>query len=57
MAGPYAIVGPDTTIDCKGEPLKRRDESKLSDVGYEDVGGVSKQAPTRHLTCATFAAS
>lgn len=41
--GPYAIVGPDTLVDCKGDPLKRRDESKLSDVGYDDVGGVSKQ--------------
>ncbi len=41
--GPYAIVGPDTLVDCKGDPIKRRDESKLSEVGYEDVGGVSKQ--------------
>jgi transitional endoplasmic reticulum ATPase len=41
--GPYAIVGPDTLVDCKGDPIKRRDESKLSDVGYDDVGGVSKQ--------------
>jgi transitional endoplasmic reticulum ATPase len=41
--GPYAIVGPDTLVDCKGDPIKRRDESKLTDVGYDDVGGVSKQ--------------
>ncbi len=41
--GPYAIVGPDTLVDCKGDAIKRRDESSLADVGYDDVGGVSKQ--------------
>ena len=30
-------------MDCKGDPIKRRDENKLDDVGYDDVGGVSKQ--------------
>ena len=47
--GPYAIVGPDTLVDCKGDPIKRRDESKLSDVGYDDVGGVSKQVGVRAM--------
>lgn len=41
--GPYAIVGPDTLVDCKGDAIKRRDESSLADVGYDDVGGVGRQ--------------
>jgi transitional endoplasmic reticulum ATPase len=40
---PYCIVAPDTTIFCEGEPIKREDEEKLDDVGYDDVGGVRKQ--------------
>jgi hypothetical protein len=28
---------------CEGEPIKREDEEKLADVGYDDVGGVRKQ--------------
>ena len=28
---------------CLGEPVKREDEEKLDDVGYDDVGGVRKQ--------------
>lgn len=40
---PYCIVAPDTEIFCEGDPIKREDEDKLDDVGYEDVGGVRKQ--------------
>eukprot|EP01023_Acetabularia_acetabulum_P019529 TRINITY_DN1996_c0_g1_i1.p1 TRINITY_DN1996_c0_g1~~TRINITY_DN1996_c0_g1_i1.p1 ORF type:complete len:806 (-),score=204.16 TRINITY_DN1996_c0_g1_i1:238-2655(-) len=39
----YCIVAPDTEIYCEGEPIKREDEERLDDVGYEDVGGVRKQ--------------
>lgn len=39
----YCIVAPDTEIYCEGEPIKREDEEKLDDVGYDDVGGVRKQ--------------
>jgi len=39
----YCIVAPDTEIYCEGEPIKREEEEKLDDVGYEDVGGVRKQ--------------
>jgi hypothetical protein len=39
----YCIVAPDTEIFCEGEPIKREDEEKLDDVGYDDVGGVRKQ--------------
>ncbi|KAI3862864.1 hypothetical protein MKW92_009078 [Papaver armeniacum] len=41
--GEYCIVAPDTEIFCEGEPIKREDEEKLNEVGYDDVGGVRKQ--------------
>ncbi|MED6144717.1 AAA ATPase cdc48 [Stylosanthes scabra] len=41
--GEYCVVAPDTEIFCEGEPLKREDEERLDDVGYDDVGGVRKQ--------------
>ncbi|CAD7700898.1 unnamed protein product, partial [Ostreobium quekettii] len=41
--GEYCIVAPDTAIYCEGDPIKREDEEKLDDVGYDDVGGVRKQ--------------
>ena len=40
---PYAIVAPDTEIFCEGEPIRREDEERLDDVGYDDVGGGRKQ--------------
>ncbi|TQD96803.1 hypothetical protein C1H46_017535 [Malus baccata] len=39
----YCIVAPDAEIFCEGEPVKREDEERLEDVGYDDVGGVRKQ--------------
>jgi len=30
-------------IHCEGEPIKREDEEKMDDVGYDDIGGVRKQ--------------
>merc|ERR1712054_673421 len=39
----YCIVAPDTVIHCEGDPIKRDDEERLDDVGYDDVGGVRKQ--------------
>merc|ERR1719194_200573 len=39
----YCIVAPDTVIHCEGEPIKREDEEKMDDVGYDDIGGVKKQ--------------
>lgn len=41
--GEYCVVAPDTEIFCEGEPIKREDEEKLNEVGYDDVGGVRKQ--------------
>ncbi|XP_024396702.1 cell division control protein 48 homolog A [Physcomitrium patens] len=39
----YCIVAPDTEIFCEGEPVKREDEERLNEVGYDDVGGVRRQ--------------
>jgi transitional endoplasmic reticulum ATPase len=39
----YCIVAPDTIIHCEGDPLKREDEERLDDVGYDDVGGCRRQ--------------
>uniref|UniRef100_A0A0N5A9U8 vesicle-fusing ATPase n=1 Tax=Syphacia muris TaxID=451379 RepID=A0A0N5A9U8_9BILA len=41
---PSCIVAPDTVIYCEGEPIKREEEEEnLSEVGYDDIGGVRKQ--------------
>ncbi|KAI8908432.1 P-loop containing nucleoside triphosphate hydrolase protein, partial [Gorgonomyces haynaldii] len=41
---PYCIVAQDTVIHCEGDPIKREDEeSNLSAVGYDDIGGCRKQ--------------
>jgi len=56
---PYCIVEPQTVIHCDGDPVKREDEEKLDEVGYDDLGGVRKQLgmiremielPLRHPT-------
>mmetsp|Transcript_25624 Transcript_25624/g.40292 ORF Transcript_25624/g.40292 Transcript_25624/m.40292 type:complete len:805 (-) Transcript_25624:252-2666(-) len=56
---PYCIVAPDTVIHCEGEPIRREDEEKLDEVGYDDIGGCRKQMaqiremielPLRHPT-------
>ncbi|CAE7515229.1 CDC48E, partial [Symbiodinium microadriaticum] len=36
---PYGVVAPDTEIHCEGEPVKREDEERLDEVGYDDIGG------------------
>ena len=38
----YCVVSPDTEIFCEGEPVKREDEDKLNEIGYDDIGGGSK---------------
>mmetsp|Transcript_63076 Transcript_63076/g.167250 ORF Transcript_63076/g.167250 Transcript_63076/m.167250 type:complete len:796 (-) Transcript_63076:196-2583(-) len=40
--GEFVIVAPDTVIHCEGEPVKREDEERLDDVGYDDIGGCKK---------------
>ncbi|KAL5726072.1 Cell division control protein 48 E [Ranunculus cassubicifolius] len=39
----YCVVAPDTEIFCEGEPVKREDEERMDEVGYDDVGGVRKE--------------
>lgn len=39
----FCIVAPETVIHCDGEPVKREDEERLDEVGYDDLGGVRKQ--------------
>jgi len=55
----FCIVAPDTVIHCEGDPIKREDEERLDDVGYDDIGGCRKQLaqirelvelPLRHPT-------
>jgi transitional endoplasmic reticulum ATPase len=53
------IVAPDTISHCEGEPVKREDEERLDEVGYDDIGGMRRQLaqiremielPLRHPT-------
>jgi transitional endoplasmic reticulum ATPase len=41
--GEYCIVGPDTEIVCEGESLGRDEDERLNEIGYDDIGGCSKQ--------------
>ena len=56
---PYGVCAPDTEIHCEGEPVKREDEERADDVGYDDIGGCRRQMaqiremielPLRHPT-------
>jgi len=56
---PFGVIAPDTEIHCEGEPVKREDEERLDDVGYDDIGGCRRQMgqiremielPLRHPT-------
>lgn len=55
----YCLIGPDTIIDSDGDPLDRDIAGALGEVGYDDIGGCSKQLkqirelvelPLRHPT-------
>ena len=39
----YCVVTPNTEIFSEGEAVKREDEERLDEVGYDDVGGLRKQ--------------
>ena len=39
----YCVVGEQTEITCEGEPLGRDEDSRLDEVGYDDIGGCDKQ--------------
>lgn len=55
----HGIVAPTTVLYTEGEPIKREEEERLDDVGYDDIGGCRKQMaqiremielPLRHPT-------
>jgi transitional endoplasmic reticulum ATPase len=57
--GECVVVAPETVIHTDGEPVKREDEDRMDEVGYDDIGGVRKQLaqiremielPLRHPT-------
>ena len=33
---PYGVCAPDTEIYCEGEPVKRADEERADEVGYDE---------------------
>jgi transitional endoplasmic reticulum ATPase len=37
------IVGPDTELFYEGDPLDKSEDDRNNDIGYDDVGGCSKQ--------------
>ncbi len=39
----YCIVGADTEIITEGDALGREEDERLDEVGYDDIGGCSKQ--------------
>lgn len=41
--GEFVVVSPDCAIHCEGEPIKREDEERSGEVGYDDIGGVRRQ--------------
>jgi len=40
------VVEPNCVIHSDGTPLKREDEERLDEIGYDDLGGVRKQLAT-----------
>jgi transitional endoplasmic reticulum ATPase len=43
----FGVVAPESVVYTEGEPLERdeADPDRGSDVGYDDIGGLSKQVP------------
>ncbi|KAK7849585.1 cell division cycle protein 48 homolog [Quercus suber] len=41
--GEYCVAAPDTEVFCEGEAVRREDEERLDEIGYDDIGGVRKQ--------------
>ncbi|GMH27903.1 hypothetical protein Nepgr_029746 [Nepenthes gracilis] len=39
----YCVVTPNPKIYCEGERVKREEENRLDEVGYDDIGGVRKE--------------
>lgn len=39
----YCIIGPETVITYEGEPLGREEDPTLTEPGYDEIGGCSRQ--------------
>jgi transitional endoplasmic reticulum ATPase len=39
----YCIINDKTEIFADGEPLERKEDGRLDEIGYDDIGGCSKQ--------------
>jgi transitional endoplasmic reticulum ATPase len=39
----YCVISDETDVFTDGGPLERKDDSRLDDVGYDDIGGCSRQ--------------
>jgi transitional endoplasmic reticulum ATPase len=39
----YGIAGKDTEMISEGDPLGRDEDERLNEIGYDDIGGCSKQ--------------
>ena len=35
---PHGIVSNETEIHCEGDPIKKEDEERADDLGYDDIG-------------------
>lgn len=39
----YCIINDETDIFCEGEALERKEDTRLDDIGYDDIGGCGRQ--------------
>ena len=39
----YCIINDETEIFCEGEALERKEDTRLDDIGYDDIGGCGRQ--------------
>lgn len=39
----FAIIGPETRIEYENTPLKRSEDDRLDEIGYDDIGGCGRQ--------------
>mmetsp|Transcript_12626 Transcript_12626/g.18965 ORF Transcript_12626/g.18965 Transcript_12626/m.18965 type:complete len:959 (+) Transcript_12626:31-2907(+) len=39
----FCIVGEETEIFCDGDPIPREEDSRLDEIGYDDIGGCNRQ--------------
>ena len=39
----YCIVGDKTEVQCDGDPLGKDEDDRLGEIGYDEIGGCSRQ--------------